>query len=357
MGLIKRERSNNWYVQFRMDGKTYIRSTKTTDKRLAALIELKTKNQAVETNGLGIKPRLALADALSHFADTKKHQASHAWLANYAKHIRASITGNPYIDQIQSKDLERLHENLFAQGLKSNTVKHIFQLLKGALKYTKRMGYMIPDVEFPSIKVTRGRLRYLTIEEEQRLLDSLDPYRPIPKYPSYEQRKETIKRNMHNQYDFIVTLLDTGARFSEIATLEWDAIDLNNRTIRLWRSKVSNQSILYMTERLYQVFQRRFEVRDPKIKYIFHSRDGRPKPHCSTIAKRIFDRAGLSDCSYHTLRHTHASRLIQHGLSVYEVKEILGHTDIKTTMRYAHLERTDISKRAVEVLNRLNCRN
>jgi site-specific recombinase XerD len=56
----------------------------------------------------------------------------------------------------------------------------------------------------------------------------------------------------------------------------------------------------------------------------------------------------------HTLRHTHASRLIQNGMSLYEVKEILGHTDIKTTMRYAHLERRDVSARARDVINRLS---
>jgi site-specific recombinase XerD len=46
--------------------------------------------------------------------------------------------------------------------------------------------------------------------------------------------------------------------------------------------------------------------------------------------------------------------LIQHGLTIYEVKEILGHTDIKTTMRYAHLERTNISMKAKEVLDAIS---
>jgi site-specific recombinase XerD len=87
---------------------------------------------------------------------------------------------------------------------------------------------------------------------------------------------------------------------------------------------------------------------------VFHSKEGNAKPYCSDTARRIFDRAGLSDCSFHTLRHTLASRLIQNGLNIYEVKEILGHTDIKTTMRYAHLERTDISLKAKQVLDQLN---
>ncbi|WP_132011044.1 tyrosine-type recombinase/integrase [Camelimonas lactis] len=53
-------------------------------------------------------------------------------------------------------------------------------------------------------------------------------------------------------------------------------------------------------------------------------------------------------------RHTHATRLIQNGLSVYEVREVLGHADIKTTMRYAHLEKATVLKKARDVIERLN---
>jgi site-specific recombinase XerD len=54
------------------------------------------------------------------------------------------------------------------------------------------------------------------------------------------------------------------------------------------------------------------------------------------------------------LRHTHATRLIQNGLNLYEVKEILGHSDIKTTMRYAHIEQAQVSRKAVDVINIFN---
>ena len=65
-------------------------------------------------------------------------------------------------------------------------------------------------------------------------------------------------------------------------------------------------------------------------------------------------RAGLIGCTIHTLRHTHATRLIQNGMSVYEVKEILGHSDIKTTMRYAHLEQKVVSSRARDLMDSIN---
>lgn len=65
-------------------------------------------------------------------------------------------------------------------------------------------------------------------------------------------------------------------------------------------------------------------------------------------------RAGFVNCRVHTLRHTLASRLIQNGMSVYEVRDILGHSDIKTTMRYAHLEQHQVASKARDIINQLN---
>ena len=56
----------------------------------------------------------------------------------------------------------------------------------------------------------------------------------------------------------------------------------------------------------------------------------------------------------HDFRHTCASRLIQNGLSLYEVASILGHTDVQTTQRYAHLECRDVSQRARDIMEALN---
>ncbi len=53
-------------------------------------------------------------------------------------------------------------------------------------------------------------------------------------------------------------------------------------------------------------------------------------------------------------RHTCASRLIQNGLSLYEVASILGHRDVQTTQRYAHLECRDVSQRARDIMEALN---
>ncbi len=107
-----------------------------------------------------------------------------------------------------------------------------------------------------------------------------------------------------------------------------------------------------MTDRVYRILSRRSARQGSP--YVFTNKSGNRRGVACHAIRKAFHRAGLDDCSIHTLRHTHATRLIQNGMSIYEVKEILGHADIKTTMRYAHLEQREVSSKARDLMNRLN---
>jgi integrase len=157
---------------------------------------------------------------------------------------------------------------------------------------------------------------------------------------------------MEDAYDLVIILLDTGARYSEIANIEWSSIDLSDNTIQLWRPKVQNESILFMTTRVRRILERRYQ--QPHGRYVFTNRHGGPRGYAGQSIRKAMKRANLMGCTIHTLRHTHATRLIQNGMSVYEVKEILGHSDIKTTMRYAHLEQKVVSSRAKDIIEKMN---
>jgi site-specific recombinase XerD len=107
-----------------------------------------------------------------------------------------------------------------------------------------------------------------------------------------------------------------------------------------------------MTDRVFEVLTRRDENKTSR--YVFCNRNGGARGYSAMSIRKAIKRAGLRDCRIHTLRHTHASRLIQNGMSVYEVKEILGHSDIKTTLRYAHLESRQVTSKTRDVINHLN---
>jgi integrase len=231
-------------------------------------------------------------------------------------------------------------------------MKHTFNLIRGAWKYAKRMGYQVSDFEFPVVTLPKPRLRYLSVDEERRLLKELDPRREGFAITPYEDRSPEIKRFQQDAFDLVVLLLDTGARYGEIAGLEWRQINMDDRTLHLWRPKVQNESVLYLTDRVHRILARRYQ--EKKARFVFTNKKGEKRGATTASIRSAFHRAELTDCTIHTLRHTLATRLIQNGMSIYEVKEILGHADIKTTMRYAHLEQRDVSSRARDVINSLN---
>ena len=156
-------------------------------------------------------------------------------------------------------------------------------------------------------------------------------------------------KSYQDNYDLVVCLLDTGARYGEIANIRWEYIDLDGRVIRLWRSKVKNESLIYMTTRVFDIFQRRFKARESSD-FVFTNKAGGPRAYQAKGIRAAVKRAGIDNFTIHDLRHTCASRLVQAGLSLYEVANVLGHQDVSTTQIYAHLENKDVSKKARDLI-------
>jgi integrase len=148
-------------------------------------------------------------------------------------------------------------------------------------------------------------------------------------------------------------LLDTGARYGEIAGITWDRINIEENTINLWRPKVKNESIICMTSRVHEVLLRRSKGKLTEYVFTNEKGDG-PRNHATSGIKKAMKRAGIKGFTIRDFRHTCASRLIQNGLSLYEVACILGHKDVQTTQRYAHLESRDVSQRARDIMEALN---
>jgi len=354
MSIIKRGNSKVWYIQFQFNGKTYIKSSRTIDKKAAQQMETDWKAKLHAEQHLGQKERITLKAAMAQFAESKVGTPNHRGLGTGIRIVTRFMTVNKPLDEVTSHDLERFKRDRMMDGASSQTIRHNLNLIRSAWKYAAKLGYRVSELNFPEVKLGKSPLRYLSDEEERRLLVCLDPRREVKGLPPYEERLPEMKRTMQDAYDLVVMLLDTGARYSEIANIEWSRIDLTERTIHLWRPKVQNEAILYMTDRVFGILRRRKEGAG---RYIFQNKRGGPRGYASLAIRRALRKAGLADSKIHTLRHTHASRLIQNGMSVYEVREVLGHTDIKTTMRYAHLETRQVTSRARDVINRLNGRS
>lgn len=103
---------------------------------------------------------------------------------------------------------------------------------------------------------------------------------------------------MQDAYDLVVLLLDTGARYSEIANIEWRRIDLTEQTINLWRSKVENETVLYMSDRVFDVLSRRSATKDSQ--YVFSNRNGNARGYCIPPIREGDCSGGSENCRVHT---------------------------------------------------------
>ena len=357
MGVHKRGRY--WYAAFMIGGKAYLRSTKTTNKTQALAFERKWRNEVHAKEFLGDLDDIKLHEAIDQYLKTKEDTASHKGLLSISKGLKAHFDKELLLHRLSTAEIERWVQMRKDQGRKSQTVQHGIHVMRGTVEHARKLGYRVAEIEWPRMKKDKGRLKYLTVEQEQKLLQELQPDRPIGPKPQHDPNKWPAekKRARRDNYHLVQMLLDTGARYSEVAGLSWRQVDLVERTINLWRSKVSNESVLYMTDRIYAVLKERSDHKDHD-EWVFANRAKTgPRPHSTGAIRKAMKRAGLDGFRCHDLRHTAASRLVQNGLSLQEVSSILGHTTLQMSARYAHLQPAETSRKARDVLNRVNQAN
>lgn len=159
--------------------------------------------------------------------------------------------------------------------------------------------------------------RILTWEEEKKLIDSAIPYlRPI-----------------------IVTALNTGMRRGEILNLKWSDVDLTNNliTVNQTNSKSKKARRVYINSTLRKLLLE-LKLKSAGSEYVFLDDKGNRLREIKNGFNAACRRAGIQRLRFHDLRHTAATRMIENGASIVAVSKILGHGDIKTTMRYTHPE-------------------
>ena len=375
MALHRRKNSSNWYFQFQAAGKKYIGTTGTSNKTKALQVEREMRNKIHSENYLGQAETINLHAALQVYLDARKNLAYHRGMCAIARKLsgyklhpktgeKIPCYGLPTdieLHDLQTKDIERLVQKRKIEGDSPATMKHEIGLIRATVKEMIKLGYRVNrEIIYPAFK-TSSRLRYLDLTEEAALLAELqaDMTREGVKPP--EERTTEMQRNLQDNYDLVVCLLDTGCRYSEAANIPWTAINLDEGTIDLYRSKVGNEDRLHMTNRLKAVLQRRFAERRVGGRYVFENKAGNERGYCTQAIKKAIDRAGLNapdvvrekggKVTMHTLRHSFASKLVKQGVSLFEVSVLLGHSDPKMTQRYAHLAPNDASRKAVGIIN------
>jgi len=176
--------------------------------------------------------------------------------------------------------------------------------------------------------------RFLTEEECKRILEASDDFlRPI-----------------------FFTFLNTGMRKAELENLEWSDINFTRRKIKIavkddWTPK-TNEREIPVNDGLLEVLKRQESTANGS-KYVFPDEEGgkiyknRLRNRLMTLTKQL----GFGEVTQiHALRHTFASHLVMKGVDLATIKQLMGHSDIETTMIYSHLTEKHVDQ-AVDKLD------
>jgi len=181
----------------------------------------------------------------------------------------------------------------------------------------------------PRVKLEKepeGRIRWLEANEERTLL-------------------EACARSKNTNLAAIVTMaIETGMRSAEVMGLTWEQLDLSRGVIRLERTKSGRRREIPMRQAVYDLLAKMPEPRAGRVW---------PAESIRTAFENAMEAASIDDFTFHDLRHHFASWFVMRGGQLQALREILGHRDIKLTLRYAHLSpghlRTEIDKTAAPI--------
>lgn len=247
----------------------------------------------------------------------------------------------PYFENKAIADIKRLDVRGYVQyrkskGIKEATIKRELRFACAAVNYYRieQEKELANPFKSLGLKDSPDRIRWITQEQAARLIAESSRYARSPHLSS-----------------FIKLALNTGCRKTELLGLEWERVDLNRRQFRLeaLHTKSAKRRTVPLNNHSIHALeiQREFCKNSP---FVFPSASG--QGHIGSIKtgfKNACQRAGIQDFRIHDLRHTCASWLVMKGVDLYTVRDLLGHSSITQTERYAHLSPEKIAA-AVQLL-------
>ena len=336
----KRKDSAVWWISYTdPNGQRVRKPTGTTNRKEAKALECKWRLEAHRTQQWDEQPARTFDELmLDYLKATENTKFSHVRDRCSMKHLYPIFTGKRLSD-ISTIDIRVYVHQRKADGAAASTINKEVGLMSSAITYAcKEWDWNLTNpVQGNRVREPEGRTRWISREEAQALIASAGCEPRAPHLP-----------------DFLRLALHTGMRRGEILGLEWRRVDLRSNLIYLdakhTKSKRRRSIPLNPVARDALLSRARFRATHcPDSPWIF----------CHTNGDRIGDikhsftsacqRAGIEDFRIHDLRHTCAAWLVQAGVPLDRVRDLLGHSSIATTEIYAHLAPENV-REAVNML-------
>jgi len=256
------------------------------------------------------------------------------------------------IDKITPFQIEKWRNRKAKDGLASSTINYYLNTLKGALSRAVDWG-IIEKHDLNKVKPVKKDntvVRYLSTQEEARLRKALtdrdqeiktgrESANQFRADRGYELMPSLKGVRFSDHVEVLVLLaMNTGMRRGEMLSLEWNQVDLLNRvlTITSENSKSNKTRHIPLNGEAFQALND-WKGQTNSKKFVFESSSGVPFKDTKKGFLAVLKDAEIEEFRFHDLRHHFASKLVMAGVDLNTVRELLGHSDLKMTLRYAHL--------------------
>lgn len=314
-GVTKKRIGDDKYIfRWRENGKSVMKTFNCTAEESEQILQ-----EALLRNGRKHTGVYSFDYVCGEYDAWAKRQKSYYRKRYLINDVRQEL-GNYKMNQITRLILEKYQTRLLNDGMaeatinrKIATIKHIF---------TKALDWemITADVREPirgvkNLRENNHRLRYLTDEEEVRLIDACS------------------KSKQANLVNFVLVAIHTGARRGELRSLTWDQVDLQNGFIFITDkvAKSGHHREIPINNTLRSILIAMKVKSSPGEAKLF---PGNAETAWEVARKRAF----LIDFHFHDLRHTFATRIAMAGIPLGVLQKLMGHSDISQTMRYAQVQ-------------------
>jgi integrase/recombinase XerD len=231
--------------------------------------------------------------------------------------------GKSHLEQISRDDIGAFIEQEQDRGLKPGSVKTRLRALNAFIRFLIENGFVHPDVlaKRMIIKVPNSLPKAMDPDDVWQILAAIDDIRD---------------RAM------VLVLLRTGMRIGELLNITLRDLNLKEQRIEIFEAQKNRVGrVVYLSEDAKEALNKWLKMRDPRKEFIFY---GQGKERFTYGGARMMfvkylKKAGLSHCGYtlHCLRHTCASELLNAGMRLECLQQLLGHSSIEMTRHYARL--------------------
>jgi integrase len=337
MGVFKK--NGHWWIDFYHQGKR-VRRKVGPSKKVAemALADIEVKKAKQEFLGVCEPKRKLFRDFAGEYLEySKANKAKTSYdrdTTTIKKHL-VPLWGDFQLSRITTKMIEE-YKMLRLEKVTPSTLNRELNTVKNMFRRAVEWEYLRDSPAKPTkwIKTSKGIFRFLSKDEAERFLAAC---------------RKSDNPHLHA---IVTVALNTGMRRGEILRLRWEDVDFKRGRIQVvsredGHTKNYESRTLPMNRVVKDALKRHPRRLDSP--YVFCNANGEPFRDVDSSFATALSRSGLPHFRFHDMRHTFASWLVMGGVDVRTVQELLGHKDIRMTMRYAHLA-PDHMQRAVAIL-------